>query len=424
MREKKQVTHELSQALDSLRSISGKEGATADEIRSATELVERLTDELNAINVAEAAERAAVAARADQNNPEIRDIARRFSMAKFIRELSGENGIQLTGLEAEVARMGQEEAERNNVKLQGSAIPMSILNARAFGGNNATTPADGGYLIASELQYQEALRKRLILTQAGATYVGGLVGNITLIEGSGVSVSWENENDEVADTKKQFTTRNASPKRCAISVPVSKQLALQSSFDVDQLILNDIYAAHAEAIENAALNGTGTKQPTGLINTSGIETIALGDNGSVPTFASMVALETAISLNNADLGRMAYITNPKIRGLFKTTLKASNVSGFIWENNEVNGYQAYTSNLVPSNLTKGSASEKCSAILFGDWSKLWILSWGGLDLVVDPYTMKKLGAYEVTLNAYHDIHVRRKEAFAMIKDALDTPAGA
>lgn len=424
MREKKQVTHELSQALDSLRSISGKEGATADEIRSATELVERLTDELNAINVAEAAERAAVAARADQNNPEIRDIARRFSMAKFIRELSGENGIQLTGLEAEVARMGQEEAERNNVKLQGSAIPMSILNARAFGGNNATTPADGGYLIASELQYQEALRKRLILTQAGATYVGGLVGNITLIEGSGVSVSWENENDEVADTKKQFSTRNASPKRCAISVPVSKQLALQSSFDVDQLILNDIYAAHAEAIENAALNGTGTKQPTGLINTSGIETIALGDNGAVPTFASMVALETAISLNNADLGRMAYITNPKIRGLFKTTLKANNVSGFIWERNEVNGYQAYTSNLVPSNLTKGSASEKCSAILFGDWSKLWILSWGGLDLVVDPYTMKKLGAYEVTLNAYHDIHVRRKEAFAMIKDALDTPAGA
>lgn len=424
MREKKQVTHELSQALDSLRSISGKEGATADEIRSATELVERLTDELNAINVAEAAERAAVAARADQNNPEIRDIARRFSMAKFIRELSGENGIQLTGLEAEVARMGQEEAERNNVKLQGSAIPMSILNARAFGGNNATTPADGGYLIASELQYQEALRKRLILTQAGATYVGGLVGNITLIEGSGVSVSWENENDEVADTKKQFSTRNASPKRCAISVPVSKQLALQSSFDVDQLILNDIYAAHAEAIENAALNGTGTKQPTGLINTSGIETIALGDNGSVPTFASMVALETAISLNNADLGRMAYITNPKIRGLFKTTLKANNVSGFIWERNEVNGYQAYTSNLVPSNLTKGSASEKCSAILFGDWSKLWILSWGGLDLVVDPYTMKKLGAYEVTLNAYHDIHVRRKEAFAMIKDALDTPVGA
>lgn len=420
MREKKQVTRELSQALESLRTIREKEGVNAEEIRKSAEAVERLTDELNAINITEAAERAAVQAKSDMENPEIKQIAQRFSMAKFIRELSGENGITLTGLEAEVARMGAEEAERNNVKLEGTAIPMSILNARAFNGNNATTPTDGGYLIGTELQYQEALRNKLVLTRAGATYVGGLIGNITLVEGSGVTVSWENENDTVTDTKKQFTTRQASPKRCAISVPISKQLALQSSYDVDALIMNDIYAAHAEAIENVALNGTGTKQPTGLINTSGIETISLGDNGAVPTWTNIVALETAIGLKNADLGSLAYMSNPKIRGLFKTTLKANNVPGFIWENNEINGYPVYTSNLVPSNLTKGSAETKCSAILFGDWSNLWIMSWGGLDLVVDPFTMKKQGAYEVTLNAYHDIHIRRKEAFAMIKDALET----
>lgn len=420
MREKKQVTRELSQALESLRTIREKEGVNAEEIRKSAEVVERLTDELNTINITEAAERAAVQAKSDMENPEIKQIAQRFSMAKFIRELSGENGITLTGVEAEVARMGAEEAERNNVKLEGTAIPMSILNARAFNGNNATTPTDGGYLIGTELQYQEALRNKLVLTRAGATYVGGLIGNITLVEGSGVTVSWENENDTVTDTKKQFTTRQASPKRCAISVPISKQLALQSSYDVDALIMNDIYAAHAEAIENVALNGTGTKQPTGLINTSGIETISLGENGAVPTWTNIVALETAIGLKNADLGSLAYMSNPKIRGLFKTTLKANNVPGFIWENNEINGYPVYTSNLVPSNLTKGSAETKCSAILFGDWSNLWIMSWGGLDLVVDPFTMKKQGAYEVTLNAYHDIHIRRKEAFAMIKDALET----
>lgn len=419
MREKKQVVRELSQAANALREIRKREGATADEIRNATDLVEKLTDELNVINVQEAAERAAAQAQTDAKNPELQDVARRFSMAKFIRELSGENGITLTGVEAEVARMGAEEAQRNNVKLEGAAIPVAILNARAFGGNNASAQADGGYLIQSDLQYQEALRKRLILTQAGATYVGGLVGNITLVEGTGVSVSWENENDEVADSKKQFSTRQASPKRCAVSVPISKQLASQSSFDVDTLIMNDIYAAHAEALESAAINGTGTKQPTGLLNTAGIEVVAMGTDGGVPGWKHVVDLETAIALKNADLGRMAYLVNPKIRGLFKTTLKSSSVSGYIWENNELNGYPAFTSNHVPSNLTKGSASEKCSAILFGDWSNLWILSWGGLDLVVDPYTMKKQGAYEVTLNAYHDIHVRRKEAFAMIKDALE-----
>ena len=419
MRERNQVVRELSQSIEALDAVRNREGATADEIREATERTRALTDELNTLNVAEAARRAAAEAESNAADPAVQDVARRFSMAKFIRELGGENGATLTGVEAEVARMGAEEAARNNVTLQGAAIPMAILNARAYGGNNATTPADGGSLISTELQYQEALRKRLVLTQAGATYVGGLVGNITLVEGAGVSVSWENENDAVADSKKAFTTRQASPKRCAVSVPISKQLALQSSFDVDALILNDIYAAHAEALENAAINGTGTKQPTGLINTAGIETIALGDNGALPKWKDIVALETAIALKNADLGRMGYLVNPKIRGLLKTSLKSDNVPGYIWENGELNGYPAYCSNLVPSDLTKGTATKKCSAILFGDWSNLWILSWGGLDLVVDPYTMKKQGAYEVTLNAYHDIHVRRKEAFALIKDALD-----
>lgn len=417
MREKKQVVRELDEALKHLRSLTGKEETTADELRTATEAVERLTDELNRISVAEAAERAAAQAEADQRNPELRQIARRFSIAKFIREL-GEKDMNLTGVEAEVAKMGAEEAARCNIRTLGVPVPMSILNARAFGGQNVTTPEDGGYLVGTELQYQEALRKRLVLAQAGATYVGGLTGNISLVEGTGVSVSWENENDTVADSKKQFTTRSASPKRCAVSVPVSKQLALQSSFDVDALIMNDFYAAHAEALEETALNGSGTKQPLGLLNTTDITTVELDTNGAVPTFANLVALETNITLQSADQGRLAYLTNPKVRGLLKTTLKNSGVSGYIWENNEVNGYAAYCSNFVPSNLTKGTSSEVCSAILFGDWSKLWIMSWGGLDIIVDPYSMKKEGAYEVTLNAYHDIFVRRKEAFAIIKDAL------
>lgn len=416
MREKKQVVHELSEQLNQLRAIDKKEGVTEDEIRALSEKVQSLTDELNLINVTEAAERAAASAQAENNTPEIKKIAKRFSMAKFIRELG--DGQKLTGVEAEVAKMGEEEAVRNNVKLVGSAIPASILNARDFGGQNVGTPSNGGYLVGTDLQYQESLRKRLILTQAGATYVGGLVGNITLIDGAGVSVSWEGENDEIEDSKKTFSTRDAKPKRCAVNVPISKQLAIQSSFDVDTLILNDIYAAHAEALESSAINGSGSGEPTGLLNTTGVKVVELGTNGLAPTFNHIVNLETEIALKDADMGSLAYITNPKVRGLLKTTLKSSGVGGYIWDNDQVNGYPAYVSNIVPSNLTKGSANEKCSAIMFGDWSKLWIMTWGGLDIVVDPYTLKKQGAYEVTLNAYHDIFVRRKEAFAVIKDAL------
>ena len=419
MREKKEVIRDLEAAKRNLAEVTGRDGATADEIRAAREKLEGLTDELNTINVTEAADKAAAAARADQT-PEMKEIAKKFSISKFIREISERN---LTGVEAEVAQMGAEEAKRNNITPRGYCIPGAILNARAFGGNNVTTPGDGGYLVADDLQYQEALRARLVLAGMGARYIGGLVGNITLIEGASVTASWENENDKVAETKKAFTTREASPKRVAISIPISTQLTRQSSFDIDNIILSDIYGAHAQAIEEAAINGSGTKQPKGLLNTDGIGSVELGTNGLIPTFKSIVDLETAISLKNADMGSLAYLTNPKVRGLLKTTLKANGVPGFIWDNNELNGYPARVSNLVPSDLTKGTASSKCSAIMFGDWSQLWILQWGGLDLIVDPYTLADQGAYRVVLNAYHDIHVRRPEAFAAIKDAL-TEAGA
>ena len=415
MRERKELVRELSEAVKKMRSLD-REKATQEELKNASDLVERLTGELNEINIAEAAERAQVQAQPEQASKELTSIAKKFSFAKFIRELG--EGRGLTGVEAEVAKMGEEEAARNNVKLIGAAIPNAILNARAFSGQTAGTAANGGSLIASELQYQEELRKRLVLADAGATYVGGLVGNITLIDGAGVTVSWEGENDEVADTKKAFSTREAKPKRCAINVPISKQLTIQSSFDVDTLILNDIYAAHAEALETAAINGSGSGEPTGLLNTDGVKLVILGENGLAPDFASVVALETEIALKNADQRNMAYVTNPKVRGFLKTKLKADGVAGYIWDNNEINGYPAFASNIVPSNLTKGTSESKCSAVLFGDWSKLWIMTWGGLDIVVDPYTLKKQGAYEVTLNAYHDIFVRRKEAFALIKDAL------
>ena len=65
MREKKQVVRELNGALTRMKELTAQEGASAEDIRTATAEVERLTDELNQINVAEAAERAAAQAQAE-----------------------------------------------------------------------------------------------------------------------------------------------------------------------------------------------------------------------------------------------------------------------------------------------------------------------------------------------------------------------
>lgn len=429
MRKKHEVIRELEQKRAEMNSLAGDK-EKREEFRAVADKVSELVEELNAININDAAERAAATAQAERQT--FNNVARNFSFAKFIREASGENGAKLTGVEAEMAQEAEKEAKRCGYKLTGVGIPSALLNNRmhvegraegddagtpaAFSGQTAGTPADGGYTITSQMMYQETLRKRLILSQTGATYMGGLTNNIDLIQGNAITMGWLEENEEGKDSKKKFSKVSVSPMRCFVNVPISKQLTIQSNLDIDQRIVNDILASHAELIETAALNGSGTKEPLGILNTDGISSVVMGENGGPITFKKIVELETAIALKNADVSSMAYVTNAKVRGEAKTTLKSANVPGYIWESGEMNGYRALASNIIPSNLTKGTAAEKCSAMIFGDWSNLWIMGWGGLDLIVDPYTLKKLGAYEVTLNAYHNIFIKRKEAFAAIKD--------
>lgn len=413
MRKKHEVQRELNQALETMRTLQGDPEKAAD-ILSAMERVEALTAELNQINTDEAAQRALAAS---QISADVKEKARQFSFVKFFREMQTKEG--LTGVELEMSQMAAEEATRNGITLKGVGVPLAVLSVRAFEGMTATgEPADGGMTVATTLQYQEELRKRLVLSKAGVQYIGGLVGNIDVVTGQAIEASWEGENTTVDDTKKQFSKRTLSPKRLALSVPISKQLIAQSSWDVERMIINDILAAHAEALEVAAINGSGVNnQPTGLLNTVGIGSIALGENGGTPTFKSMVDLETAVSVRNADLGTLSYLTNSKVRGALKTTLKSTGVAGYIWDKDEVNGYRALASNIVPSDITKGTGTN-LSAALFGNFNDMLLCQWGGLDVIVDPFALKKEGAIEITMNAYHDVFVRRTESFAAIKDII------
>ena len=82
----------------------------------------------------------------------------------------------------------------------------------------------------------------------------------------------------------------------------------------------------------------------------------------------------------------------------------------------MNGYKVDWSNLVPADLTKGTASNKCSALIFGNWQDLYIGSWGGVDIVIDPLT--KAGEAEILLylNSWDDCLVAEPKSFAAIKD--------
>jgi len=98
------------------------------------------------------------------------------------------------------------------------------------------------------------------------------------------AASWEGETDENAETNLTTDVIALAPKRLGALMDYTKQLLLQSSVSVDNLVRNDLQRAIAIALDYSAINGSGSSnQPTGILNTAGIGDVAMGTNGGVPT---------------------------------------------------------------------------------------------------------------------------------------------
>ena len=131
---------------------------------------------------------------------------------------------------------------------------------------------------------------------------------------------------------------NLSPKNLASFVQISQQpLLVQSDPSVETVIQDDITRAIAVAIDAAALAGTGSSnQPTGILATTGIGSVSFASAGA-PTFAEIVAIESAISADNAMGANMAFVTTPALAGTLKTTTKDSGSGRFVSEDNSNHG---------------------------------------------------------------------------------------
>ena len=89
-------------------------------------------------------------------------------------------------------------------------------------------------------------------------------------------------------------------------------MRLQSTPEIKQIIRNGFVAILANAIDEAALNGSGSSsQPTGILQTSGIGSVADCINGLAITLDNVIDLKKAFSIDNADSTNAAYVTKSK-----------------------------------------------------------------------------------------------------------------
>lgn len=291
---------------------------------------------------------------------------------------------------------------------------------------NITTATAGGHTVATDLlasSFIDMLTNAMVVMQLGTTMLKDLNGNVAIPrQTSGATAFWVAENAATTESQQAFDQVTLSPKTVGAFTDYSRQLLLQSSIDVEGFIRMDLARTLALAIDLAAINGSGaSNQPRGIINTSGIGSVAGGANGLAPTWDHIVDLESAVANVNAAVGTLNYLTNTKVRGKLKRTQMFGSTNGMpVWERNPnaLNGYNGAVSNQVPSNLVKGTSGAVASAILFGNFVDLLIGMWGGLDVLVDPYTGGTAGTVRVIALQSVDVSVRHPESFAAMLDAL------
>lgn len=368
-----------------------------------------------------------------QKSPEQKAIGR-YSLMRAISLAAA--GKQLDGIEAEMSQEAEREFRASGITPTGNLFIPSMLTRKGMERRDMTagTTTAGGFTIPTELgELIPFLDPRLAVLEAGATLLTGLMGNIDFPRNDAAATAvWEGENDPNAETSPTFDRIQMSPNRLGAFTDISKQLMVQSSIDVENFVRGRLNEAINRALDSALINGDGSTQLiTGILNTSGIGSVACGTDGGPLTWGKIVDLETEVAVDNADFGSLAYLTTPGVRGYLKKTEKASGTAQFVWMDgaapasgprvDALNGYRAFVSTQVPSNLTKGSGTG-LHAVLFGNFNELIVGQWAGLDVVVDPYTSSKNALVTIVVNSWWDAALRHAASFAAIKDADLTDA--
>lgn len=340
----------------------------------------------------------------------------KYSLLRAMNQMAT-NG-KLDGLEAEVSA---EVARKSGKSPQGFFMPMD-LPVQKFANLDTTSGAGALHTVTDYGNFIELLRNRMLVRQLGARVLSDLNGAIQIPKQTGGATAYWIDTDgtsTITQTKQDIGQVSLSPNTCAASTKYTRAFLRQTSMDVEQFARNDLAAVYALELDRVALNGSGSgSEPEGLLQNSSVDTVALGDDGAAPSFAKMVEMETSVAENNADTGSLAYVTTPAARGKMKTTEIASNTARMIWENNQINGYAAYATNQLPSNLTKGDYGTGLSAAIFGNWNDVLYGFWGGIDVIVNPYKDDVGGKVSITLLQEVDVAFRHLGSFSKCVDIV------
>ena len=386
MRNSKVIREEIGEvktSLDALENLVSDENRdfSEDEKVSFDTNMERLTELVDELPKVEKEEEIRMKAANLGGSPvvaetkEEKEIVREFSFGKAVRAAFGG---KLDGVELEMAQEGEKEMNAIGRSANGIVIPSMILN-RAVVTENGTSGVE-------TQSFVDAVYANTILDELGVTRISTSSDQRIPVLGA-VSTQWETETSDAIDGGTAMSKKDLAPKRLAAYVDYSKQAAMQHNESLETALRNSIAQAVGSKVEYALFTDDSANGAYDYLG-----------NGKTPVTNAnitnlMMALVEEVQSNNHNRGNLGFAIS---NDLFSEVYTAAQISGVnpLIINEMIMGVKAMFSNQI-ADITN-------PAVYYGDFSKVQICQFGGVEILVDPYTQAVSGTNRLILNSYWD----------------------
>ena len=369
-----------------------------DKLAKDIELVER-QEKLNA-------EIASTPVSFETNKNIVPKEARNYSVFKAVEGYLNGN---MDGIEREAHEQAVSEARSSGSAILGIGIPASMLESRAIIAETTQDGVAGAGIAPTTLgAFQDGLRENAVYEQVGATVLNGLSANTEIpVVGANNAAYASAENADGGDVGAQFSSLTLSPKRISGYVDLSKQLIVQTGSGAEQAIIRDLGRSVADAV-NAAMfaEGNVTGADIALYNVTGVNDVATTAFADGSVLGDLLAMEQKVAESKGLAGNLAYVTNPALMPDMKKASLVNSVSAAM-QGMDFNGYKTVFSNGCSKDATNSDV-----VTIFGDFSKLMVGHFGGLDITVDNFTQAHKAAVRLVINKYISFGLTHPAAFS------------
>jgi len=331
---------------------------------------------------------------------EINKINRSFSLSRAVQAASF--GKALEGAEAEWSQEAAKEYQMRGLQMSGQiGIPASALFRAGAADDFQAGSGDGSGFVATTVPgVIDALRTPTMAERVGVTTINNATGNLKFPRVSAKAAGTaEGEVDADAGSGLELDEISLTPNRVAANSKYSKQLILQGGAQVDAMIARELSAGINETIDKAVFAAAA----------AGASHQGDKENGAIG-YADLTAAQKAVLAAGGDLSRCAFVGSPSAMSILKGEAAVANIRA-VTEGNNIDGYTTYfTPNLIDSTANEG-------ALLFGDFGLGMVLAFfGGIDLLVDPYSNAGTAQIALHVNKFYDAEVRQGGALSYTFD--------